>query len=169
MPPKQPLLSPSGRKINDLRGRRFGALTVTHFAKWKFRHSYWCCKCDCGNACQVEGTELVTGRQKSCGHMRADPEVRRAAAYKVPVKKRKERAQKAAKACRGVSPPPAYRLTLERAAILMGTGEDHIVRLCDTGVLRCRWNKGFRRVSATDVTAYIAMRVREEKTCPMAG
>lgn len=59
-------------KVKDLTGQRFGRLTVIdrvedfisknghHRAKWK-------CQCDCGNTCEVVGTNLTTEKTKSCG------------------------------------------------------------------------------------------------------
>jgi hypothetical protein len=53
-------------KRKDLTGQKFGRLTVTGFAFMKNRHSYWKCRCDCGNEITVCGSEL--GRQtNSCG------------------------------------------------------------------------------------------------------
>lgn len=59
-------------KVKNLIGQKFERLTVIervddfisknghHRAKWK-------CKCDCGNICEVVGTNLTTGKTKSCG------------------------------------------------------------------------------------------------------
>ena len=58
-----------GKRI-DLIGQRFGRLTVIslneEISKQK-RHSYWNCKCDCGNEKVVWGADLKRGRTNSCG------------------------------------------------------------------------------------------------------
>ena len=67
--------------IKNLRGRRFGRLKVPETAEPVVRggHAYWPVICDCGAHDLVRGTKLREGRIKSCGCLRADPEVRRAA------------------------------------------------------------------------------------------
>lgn len=56
----------------DLRGRRFGRLTVTGRA---FGHAsgnaVWAVICDCGNVREVRGNNLTRGAQVSCGCYRA--------------------------------------------------------------------------------------------------
>lgn len=48
-----------GRKISDLREKRFGKLTVIkRVDKEKHDHIYWLCKCDCGNYTKVRSTSL---------------------------------------------------------------------------------------------------------------
>jgi len=68
-------------KIKDLRGQRFGRLTVPKGAKPVMRHghAYWPVICDCSlQLCPspVRGTRLQNGNTVSCGCQRADPEVR---------------------------------------------------------------------------------------------
>jgi len=52
----------------DLQGQTFNKLTViyriTNNAKGK---TMWHCKCECGNECDVEGSNLINGNTKSCG------------------------------------------------------------------------------------------------------
>ena len=69
-------------KASDLKGQRFGMLTVIERAG-SYRHdtlqvygpplhatfSTWLCKCDCGREKVVLGTNLKGGRTKSCGCM----------------------------------------------------------------------------------------------------
>lgn len=51
-------------------GERFGMLVVTGDAGVQDRRRRWRCRCDCGNECVVSGTDLSSGRRKSCGCMR---------------------------------------------------------------------------------------------------
>ncbi len=56
------------KNFQDLTGQRFGYWTVLNFGfKDKNRHSYWHCKCKCGNEKDVAQTLLKTGQSKSCG------------------------------------------------------------------------------------------------------
>lgn len=59
-------------KKEDLTGQRFGRLTVISFneevtKQKKGRHSYWNCKCDCGNEKIVYSGNLKSGGTTSCG------------------------------------------------------------------------------------------------------
>ena len=52
----------------DLAGKIFGRLTVISLSgKNKAGQSVWRCRCSCGNAKAVLGTNLVSGRTSSCG------------------------------------------------------------------------------------------------------
>lgn len=52
----------------DLRGRRFGRLTVIDASPRKDGHSsWWVCQCDCGNIKEVSRSCLIRGASKSCG------------------------------------------------------------------------------------------------------
>ena len=58
--------------IKDLRGCRFGKLTVIDFAEPQHRRvndraKYFYCICDCGNECVTKGYSLTSGVCKSCG------------------------------------------------------------------------------------------------------
>ncbi len=53
-------------KLN-LIGQRFTRLTVIKEAKTKNQQSYWLCKCDCGNYCEVKGAYLINKNTQSCG------------------------------------------------------------------------------------------------------
>lgn len=55
-------------KVNNLTGLRFGLLTVVSRTKSKNKsHTFWKCKCDCGNKPVVRGNLLTSGNNKSCG------------------------------------------------------------------------------------------------------
>lgn len=109
-------------KVRDLKGQVFGQLTVTMYAGKDRTHGHalWCCRCAClpgchdcqGRGCSIKirGTKLICGKAFSCGCSRTDPETRRRAALKVPIKVRKMRAQAAANKCRGTHHPPSYPL-----------------------------------------------------------
>jgi len=79
-------------KINDLRGRRFGRLTVPPNAEPDLTdgHARWPCVCACGARTLVRGSKLVAGLTVSCGCHRADPAVRQAARMQMPARRRRE-------------------------------------------------------------------------------
>jgi hypothetical protein len=54
---------------NRLLGKRFNKLTVLSFLESKDRHTYWLCKCDCGNQIEVMGKQITAKRAdiKTCG------------------------------------------------------------------------------------------------------
>lgn len=51
----------------DLRGQRFGRLTVIERAANHKKQTVWACKCDCGNTQEVQGGHLRGGKIISCG------------------------------------------------------------------------------------------------------
>ena len=54
----------------DMTGMTFGKLTVISKSNFKnscSNHTYWNCKCECGNTCVVMGHRLRNGTTKSCG------------------------------------------------------------------------------------------------------
>lgn len=53
-------------EILDISGQRFGKLIAQYPIK-KNNRIYWHCKCDCGNECDVNGSNLRGGKQISCG------------------------------------------------------------------------------------------------------
>lgn len=55
-----------GAKL-DLRGQRFGRLTVLEEGKHTQSGIYWKCRCECGNIKEVRGRELRNGLIKTCG------------------------------------------------------------------------------------------------------
>lgn len=54
-------------KIIDLTGQRFGKLVALEYVGRKRGHSFWRCKCDCGNESVVRYQLLAKGSTKSCG------------------------------------------------------------------------------------------------------
>ena len=55
-------------KKNDLTGQKFGKLTVLkELPERKNKHIYQHCKCECGNETDVMGSNLTSGKSKSCG------------------------------------------------------------------------------------------------------
>lgn len=54
-------------KIIDLRGRKFGRLTVVEFSHANRTKYYWKFKCDCGNEIITRADAVKNGRVKSCG------------------------------------------------------------------------------------------------------
>lgn len=54
----------------DMTGMVFGKLTVVSKSNFKnsySNHTYWNCKCECGNTCIVMGANLRKGNTTSCG------------------------------------------------------------------------------------------------------
>lgn len=58
-----------GRPAVDLTGRKFCRLTPLKLSKEKEdkHHTFWKCKCDCGNTVVVRKDSLESGHAKSCG------------------------------------------------------------------------------------------------------
>lgn len=67
-----------GRNLRvDIKGQRFGMLTVIDLVPWDDRGStgkgsQWLCKCDCGKTCVKVGRLLRYGQTKSCGCLRTE-------------------------------------------------------------------------------------------------
>ena len=54
-------------KLNDLTGRKFGALTVKERAPSKSGKTRWLCECECGKHCIVFAANLIREHTTSCG------------------------------------------------------------------------------------------------------
>lgn len=54
-------------KAKDLTGQRFGLLTAIKKMPSRNNHTYWLCKCDCGNEKEIQTSHLTCGIIKSCG------------------------------------------------------------------------------------------------------
>lgn len=56
-------------KTIDMTDKKYGRLTVLEKAEYqgKDRHTFWKCKCNCGNTIITSGKSLRTGRTTSCG------------------------------------------------------------------------------------------------------
>lgn len=59
------------KRIN-LTGKRFGRLLVVGLHSITNHKPRWKCKCDCGSALDVNGSNLKTGTTKSCGCLQVD-------------------------------------------------------------------------------------------------
>lgn len=55
------------RKMQDLKGKRFGRLVVKSFDGIKNGAYYWICKCDCGNEKSICSCHFKYGKTNSCG------------------------------------------------------------------------------------------------------
>ena len=53
-------------KIIDITNQKFGKLTALEKIRKKY-HTFWICKCDCGNTSIVCGTKLRKGLTRTCG------------------------------------------------------------------------------------------------------
>lgn len=59
--------------MEDLTGREYERLTVLEFVEYKNKHSYWKCRCKCGNIHEhVAGRDLKSKHTKSCGCLRKE-------------------------------------------------------------------------------------------------
>lgn len=59
---------PRGRQSVDLRGNKYGRLTVLDEAeRSQSGNIRWLCQCECGKTAIVHGSSLRSGRTKSCG------------------------------------------------------------------------------------------------------
>lgn len=56
-----------GKPIAKLKGNIYGKLTVIDFSHTNKGHSYWKCKCSCGNDCIRSITSLKGNHVRSCG------------------------------------------------------------------------------------------------------
>ena len=54
------------RVFKDITNQRFGKLIAKKYFI-KQGKTYWICKCDCGNICNVAGGNLTNGHTQSCG------------------------------------------------------------------------------------------------------
>lgn len=68
---KEKLIEQNHNNTIDLTGQKFGRLTVIKKISkpeyYKKNTTFWQCKCDCGNICEVDGSNLRTGNTQSCG------------------------------------------------------------------------------------------------------
>ncbi len=144
-------------KINDLRGRVFHYLTVTHFRGIMGHHAYWCCKCKCGNSVKVRGTKLVQGKYKSCGCYRANSHVRLEARMKVSPERRAEIARAGqsamAKKPRTLRQRHRYTLTVDQVADVFLVSTERVHHMVDIGAIAGRMTGGRLLLSARDVDA----------------
>lgn len=66
--PGCPLKYTRNTNFKDLTGQKFGRLTVLSFKEINRNHkSVWHCRCDCGNECDIIGTQMEHGQVQSCG------------------------------------------------------------------------------------------------------
>jgi hypothetical protein len=57
-----------GPRVKDLRGKKFGRITVLQYShKNKFGCIYWNCLCECGTQKTLRGSSLKAGLIRSCG------------------------------------------------------------------------------------------------------
>lgn len=55
-------------EVKDRIGLRYGKLVaIAQEGKNKYGHYLWRCNCDCGGTTTVSGSQLTTGKTKSCG------------------------------------------------------------------------------------------------------
>jgi len=54
-------------KAKDLTGQKFGLLTAIKKMPSHSGHTYWLCRCECGNEKEVQTSHLTCGKIQSCG------------------------------------------------------------------------------------------------------
>lgn len=62
--------------MKDLKGQKFGKLTVAEFVEIKNHSAYWKCICECGNEKVVRGTNLTSGLIRSCGCLKGESHIK---------------------------------------------------------------------------------------------
>lgn len=67
-----------GRKMEDLKGKKFGELTVLRKSekKTKDNRTMWLCLCSCGQTKSVRPSDLKRGQAKSCGCKQGRPKAK---------------------------------------------------------------------------------------------
>lgn len=64
-------------RTTEIEGRRYGKLVVIEYGhRGKYR-TYYKCRCDCGNECEVARQNLTSGKTRSCGCLRGSSPSRR--------------------------------------------------------------------------------------------
>lgn len=48
-------------------GRKYGRLTAIELDRIENNHTFWKCRCDCGNIAIIDGAKMRNGHTKSCG------------------------------------------------------------------------------------------------------
>lgn len=69
-------------RIIDLRGRKFGRLTVVSYAGKRAAAHCWNCECACGSESVVRGGNLVSGGATSCGCLQRELASKRFATHR---------------------------------------------------------------------------------------
>lgn len=59
-----------GQKAKDLTGMKFGELTAIEIVDSTPNGKVWKCKCSCGKFTNVVSARLLSGKTKSCGHIK---------------------------------------------------------------------------------------------------
>lgn len=54
-------------EVKSIEGLKFGRLRALDKYFRKNKHTYWLCKCECGNEKYIRKNELVRGKIRSCG------------------------------------------------------------------------------------------------------
>lgn len=62
----------SSPKTHNLKGKKYGRLTVISFKCYTKRAAVWKCQCDCGAVVNILAVNLMRGKSKSCGCLSAE-------------------------------------------------------------------------------------------------
>jgi hypothetical protein len=100
----------------DLSGRRFGRLRALHRSQRTDlgRGTWWRCICACGKACDVRTDNLTTGVVRSCGCLRVEAGIAKAATMRAALSKAGTRTKRVADAFASVFPAPPDTVHVDR-------------------------------------------------------
>lgn len=63
---------PRSSRFKDRSGERFGRVVVEEYAGRRAGHTYWWCRCDCGNRFAAYSGNLTRGLTASCGCLHSE-------------------------------------------------------------------------------------------------
>lgn len=58
--------------MEDLRGKKYGDLTVIKYYEEESKNIRWLCKCDCGTIKPIRASQLKSGKTTHCGCKRSE-------------------------------------------------------------------------------------------------
>jgi hypothetical protein len=61
-----------GHLASDIAGQTFGRLTVVGKSETRNRKAFWNCRCQCGSVGEFGGTQMRSGKTRSCGCLQRD-------------------------------------------------------------------------------------------------
>ena len=108
-----------------LGGRTFGRLLVVERSTRSGlgRGVWWRCRCDCGTECNVRADNLTTGKVRSCGCLRAEAGIAKAATMRRALSKAGSRTKRVGDAFAQVFRAPLDTVHVDRpgARVVRGT------------------------------------------------
>ena len=134
-----------GTQIIDLRGQRFGKLTVKYFGGLAKGMTYWCCLCECGQVVKVNGWLLKAGKTVSCGCWKSSSQKGKEAYAKHPIRPRATSIEAVMRARRD-KPVPSYALHSREAADMLDVSQERIAVMVQDKLLPGRYKPERKRV-----------------------